>query len=196
MYSPLRSPSGKPAGGTGVKLQDVSVGADRVIIRPSTEMRAFSAIFPGLFVMFTLTQMLNGSSERQPAPLALCAVFAIFFLAELLLWYVQGRSVTIDENGVEYRFLIRKRRLSWARIHDYGLSYAYWGQLRLYFSEERLESNGEGKKRIGRKQANILLHLPNRNKSGQILNVCRKYTRIRPFLCSDEGKLTGVLRDR
>ena len=196
MHSPLRPPSSKPSGGIRVGFQYVSIGADYVKICPSTEMRAFSVMPPGLIVLFTLTQLLHGSSERQPAPLALCAVFAIVILAELLFWYVHGRSLTIDENGVACRVLLRKFHLSWREIHDYGLSYAYGGQVLLYFSKERLESNGEGKKRISRKQANLLLQLPNRDKSGKILNVCRKYTRIRPFLCTDEGRLTGVLRDR
>ena len=44
--------------------------------------------------------------------------------------------------------------------------------------------------------AAILIHVQNRSKTGNILNVCRKYTRIRPFLCSEEGRLTGILKDR
>ena len=193
MNSPLRPPVRQPSGSARVDFQYVSIGADHVKICPSTEMWVFSAMSTGMIVLFTLT---HGNSERQPAPLALCAVFAIVILSELLLWYLYGRSLTIDENGVACRVLLRKLHLSWREIHDYGLSYAYGGMVLLYFSKERLESNGEGKKRISRKQANLLLQLPNRDKSGKILNVCRKYTRIRPFLCSDEGRLTGVLRDR
>ena len=68
--------------------------------------------------------------------------------------------------------------------------------MRLYFSEEHRETNGSGKKHLHSGDAAILIHIQNRNKTGKILNVCRKYTRIRPFLCSEEGRLTGILRDR
>lgn len=185
-----------PLGSTRVNFQTVSVGEDYVKICPSSEMRIISILPPCLIAVVLLTELLEGRKERLPNPIELCAVVAVITLGLLLFWYIQGRTVTVDESGVEWRLLFCKRRLSWAKIHDYGLSYAYWGQVRLYFSEERLESDGNGKKRINRNQANILLHIQNRDRSGQILNVCRRYTRIRPFLCSDEGKLADVLRDR
>ena len=185
-----------PLGSTRVNFQTVSVGEDYVKICPSPEMRIFSIFTPCPIAVVLLTELLEGRKERLPNPIELCAVVAVITLGLLLFWYIQGRTVTIDESGVEWRSLFCKRRLSWTRIHDYGLSYAYWGQVRLYFSEERLESDGNGKKRLNRRCANVLLHIQNRDRSGQILNVCRRYTRIRPFLCSDDGKLTDVLRDR
>ena len=185
-----------PLGSTRVNFQTVSVGEDYVKNCPSSEMLIISIFPPCLIAVVLLTELLEGRKERLPNPIELCAVVAVITLGLLLFWYIQGRTVTIDESGVEWRLLFCKRRLSWTRIHDYGLSYAYWGQVRLYFSEERLESDGNGKKRLNRRCANVLLHIQNRDRSGQILNVCRRYTRIRPFLCSDEGKLTDVLRDR
>lgn len=187
--------AGTPFGGSSISLQTVQISEDRVSIRPSAFLRLFPVVLiVGLFGG-VMINWFSGVIE-PPKLYEIVLMFGIPILAMLVLWYLQGRSLVVDEFGVEWRCLFRKHRLRWREIHDFGLSYAYWGQVRLYFAEERLETNGKGKKRMEGRHAVILIHIQNRNKTGKILNVCRKYTRIRPFLCSEEGKLAGILKDR
>ena len=186
--------SDTPFGGTGVNLQAVELREDRVTICPNLVLRILSALLY-LCAMLPLGSWLN--SRPQPLrPWEVALAFGILTLGLFPLLYVQSRTLTVDENGVEWRALFRMRRLAWREIHDFGLSYAAPGRVRLYFSKERQDTDGRGRKRLSRTDASVRLHIQNREKTGQILNVCRRYTRIRPFLCSDEGRLEGVLRDR
>lgn len=186
--------SDTPFGGKGVNLQDADIRADRVTVRPSLVLRMLSLVlFLGLEVFPTANWV---NSRQEPKPWEIVLAFGYMALNALLLWYAQSRTLTVDETGVEWRGLFRMRRLAWREIHDFGFSYAYLGRVRLYFSKERQDTDGRGRKRLGGRDASVLLHIQNRERSGQILNVCRKFTRIRPFLCSDEGRLEGVLRDR
>lgn len=143
-----------------------------------------------------INDLAAGRTERLPELWEIGIAFGFEILALIAMWIINGQSLEIDAFGVQWRCLFRKRSLRWREIHDFGLSYAYWGQVRLYFAEERLETNGKGKKRTEGSHAAILIHVQNRSKTGNILNVCRSYTRIRPFLCSEEGRLTGILKDR
>ncbi len=187
--------AGTPFGGSSISWQIVQISENSVSIRPSAFMCRFPVVLiVGLFGG-VIINWFTGVTE-SPKLYEIVLMFGIPTLAMFVLWYLQGRSLVVDAFGVEWRFLFRKHRLRWREIHDFGLSYAYWGQVRLYFSEERLETNGKGKKRMEGRHAVILIHIQNRNKTGKILNVCRQYTRIRPFLCSEEGKLAGVLKDR
>ena len=187
--------AGTPFGGSSISLQTVQISEDSVSIQPSAFLRLFPVVLTvGLFGG-VIANWFSGVTE-SPKLYEIVLMFGLPSLVMLVLWYLQGRSLVIDKFGVEWRCLFRKRNLRWREIHDFGLSYAYWGQVRLYFAEERLETNGKGKKRMEGRHAVILIHIQNRNKTGSILNVCRKYTRIRPFLCSEEGRLTGIVKDR
>ena len=75
-------------------------------------------------------------------------------------------------------------------------SYAGFGTARLYFSEDRLETNAKGKKLLNDQCCSIRLNPAELKRSGEILDLCRKYTRIYPFLCTEEGMLVGKLADR
>lgn len=191
--------AGTPFGRRGASLQSVSISKDRVSIQPAFGMKLMTFVLLFLLLVSGLHWLRDyaaGRTERLPELWEAALAYGLFGLALVLHWLVNGQSMVIDEYGVEWRRLIRKRYLSWREIHDLGLSYAWLGQVRLYFAQERLETNGSGKKRMGDKYAAILIHIQNRGMTGAILNVCRKYTRVRPFLCSQEGKLEGVLRDR
>ena len=190
--------SDTPFGGAAVRLQTISVEEDRVQIRPNAVAWAIAGLLVIFFCVAAGTWVLNrlDGIEHLPDLTVLCVLLAVLTLALCLFWRVWGRSVTIDDNGVEWQLLFRRQRLTWAELRDYGLSYASWGCVRLYFSPERLDTDGRGRKRLSRTDASVLLHIQNRDKTGQILKVCRRYTRIRPFLCSEEGRLEGVLRDR
>lgn len=190
--------AGTPFGGARVSLQTVSIGENRVRIRPNAVMWMISGLLVLFFCLVAGTWVLDrlDGETHLPDPLVLCLCLAVLALALFLFLYVRGRSLTVDETGVEWRVLFRKRHLIWTEIRDYGLSYVRWGSVRLYFSPEVLPTNGKGRKRLSGMDASGLLHIQNRERSGQILNVCRKFTRVRPFLCSDEGRLEGVLRDR
>ena len=187
--------SDTPFGGKGVNLQDADIRADRVTIRPSLVLQMLSLILFLGFEVFPAANWVN-SREQPPQPWEIILAFGYMALNAFLFWYAQSRTLTVDETGVEWRGLFRMRRLTWREIHDYGFSYAYLGRVRLYFSKERQDTDGRGRKRLSRTDASVLLHIQNREQSGHILNVCRRYTRIRPFLCSDESRLEGVLRDR
>ena len=187
--------SDTPFGGKGVNLQDADIRADRVTIRPSLVLRMLSLILFLGFEVFPAANWVN-SREQPPQPWEIILAFGYMALNAFLFWYAQSRTLTVDETGVEWRGLFRMRRLTWRDIHDYGFSYAYLGRVRLYFSKERQDTDGRGRKHLSRTDASVLLHIQNRDKTGQILKVCRRYTRIRPFLCSEEGRLEGVLRDR
>lgn len=107
-----------------------------------------------------------------------------------------GRSLRIDAEGVTEKFLWRTRRLSWRQIRDYGYSYGGFGRARLYFADEWLEPSHDGRKKPAGRFCSILLRRSELKQSGRILNVCREYTRIRPYLCSQDGRLKGKLKDR
>ena len=113
-----------------------------------------------------------------------------------ILMLACGRSLRIDEGGVTETYFFRTRHLGWRQIHDYGFSYAGGGRARLYFADERLIANSDGRKRWAGRCCGILLRRSELKRSGAILNLCRQYTRIRPYLCTEDGKLAGVLRDR
>ena len=190
--------AGTPFGGARVSLQNISIGKDRVRIRPNAVTWMISGLLVLLFCLVAGTWVLDrlDGETHLPDLLVLCVCLAVLALALFLFLYVRGRSMTVDETGVECRVLFRRRRLTWAEVRDYGLSYACGGSVRLYFSKERQDTDGRGRKRLGGTDASVLLHIQNREQSGHILNVCRRYTRVRPFLCSDEGRLEDVLRDR
>ena len=190
--------AGTPFGGAKVYLQTVSIGEDRVRIRPNAVTWGISGLLVLFFCLIAGTWILDrlDGETHLPDPLVLCVCLAFLALALFLFLYVRGRAMTIDQNGVEWRALSRKRHLAWAEVRDYGLSYACWGSVRLYFSPEALPTDGRGRKRLSGKDASVLLHIQNRERSGQILNVCRRFTDVAPFLCSDESRLEGILRDR
>lgn len=192
--------AGTPFGGNKEVLQNVRITEETVTVRSTAMLSLLSILLVLMGMAYPAATWIKdhaaGRLERLPELWEAGVAFGFEILALILLWVTNGQSLVVDKHGVEWRRLFRKRYLRWREIHDYGLSYAYWGQVRLYFAEERLETNGSGKKRMEGKHAAILIHIQNRNKTGNILNVCRKYTRIRPFLCSEEGKLTGILRDR
>lgn len=156
---------------------------------------AFVLLGPGL--LNNALDVLNG---KRPSfldrPLDLPMAVAVVLLAWAALELCLGRSLRIDEYGVTQRVFFRSRSLSWREIRDYGYSYAGFGLARLYFSRERLETNSEGKKERASRCCGIRLSGAELRDSGRILTVCRRYTRVRPFLCSEEGKLVGVLLDR
>ena len=93
--------SNTPLGRGRYSLQTVSVGEDRVKIGPSSEMRIISILPPCLIAVVLLTELLEGRKEHLPNPIELCAVVAVITPGLLLFWYIQGRTVTIDESGVE-----------------------------------------------------------------------------------------------
>lgn len=190
--------AGTPFGGARVSLQNISIGKDRVRIRPNAVTWMISGLLALFFCLIAGTWVLDrlDGETHLPDLLVLCVSLAVLALTLFLFLYVRGRSMFIDETGVEWRVLFRKRCLTWAEVRDYGLSYACWGSVRLYFSPEALPTDGRGRKRLGGRDASVLLHIQNREQSGHILNVCRKFTDVAPFLCSDEGRLEGVLRDR
>ena len=64
------------------------------------------------------------------------------------------------------------------------------------FTDERLSACSDGRKRRTGRCCSILLRRSELKRSGAILNLCRQYTRIRPYLCTEDGKLTGKLKDR
>ncbi len=192
--------AGTPFGGKKELLQTVRVTEETVTILPTAMLVLFTVLLLLVGMLFPaaiwIKDLSVGRTKRLPELWEAGIAFSFEILALIAMWMINGQSLVIDAFGVEWRFLFRKHRLRWREIHDFGLSYAYWGQVRLYFAEERLETNGRGKKRMVGRHAVILIHIQNRNKTGKILNVCRQYTRIRPFLCSEEGKLAGILKDR
>ena len=191
--------AGTPFGGRSEVFQTIQITEDRAAIQPNSLMKLLTLILLVLFLApgySWLRDFAAGRTERLPELWEAALAYGMLCLGLVLFWAVNGQSMVIDEYGVTWRCLFRKRDLRWREIHDFGLSYAYWGQVRLYFAEERLETTGRGKKRMEGRHAVILIHIQNRNKTGNILNICRQYTRIRPFLCSEEGKLAGILKDR
>ena len=191
--------AGTPFGGRSEVFQTIQITEDRAAIQPNSLMKLLTLILLVLFLApgySWLRDFAAGRTERLPELWEAALAYGMLCLGLVLFWAVNGQSMVIDEYGVTWRCLFRKRDLRWREIHDFGLSYAYWGQVRLYFAEERLETNGKGKKRMEGRHTVILIHIQNRNKTGNILNICRQYTRIRPFLCSEEGKLAGILKDR
>ena len=124
-------------------------------------------------------------------PLALC-VFAWVALEGLY-----GRGLRIDELGVTEQSFFRTRHLDWRQIRDFGYAYAGFGTARLYFADERTEADGSGRRRrSGGRCCAIRLRRTELRYAGQIMNVCRQYTRVRPYLCTEDGKLVGRLKDR
>ena len=121
--------SDTPFGGTGVNLQAVELREDRVTICPNLVLRILSALIY-LCAMLPLGPWLN-RRPQPPRPWEIALAFGILLLGALPLWYVQSRSLTVDEFGVEWRALFRLRRLSWRQIRDYGLSYVAPGRVRL-----------------------------------------------------------------
>jgi hypothetical protein len=160
----------------------------RFLVIPAALSPAFGAAF---------YQYQHPETTRHPPTLLELALLAgLILLLTLLLMLCFGRSVRIDAGGVTEKFLWRTRQLSWRQIRDYGYSYGGFGRARLYFADEWLEPSHDGRKKSAGKTCAILLRPSELKQSGRILNVCREYTQIRPYLCSQEGKLVGKLKDR
>lgn len=144
-----------------------------------------------------LYQYYHPETAKNPPELWQLGVIAgAVLLFTVILMLVCGRSLRIDAGGVTEKYLFRTRRLNWRQIHDYGFSYAGGGRARLYFADERLIAGSDGRKRRAGRCCSILLRRSEVKQSGAILNLCRQYTRIRPYLCTEDGKLAGVLKDR
>ena len=148
-----------------------------------------------LVVLFLKIQTPN-SAEQSAELWNVAAVAGLFAAGTLLTGLTVCRSLRIDSEGVTQKVFFRTTRLSWRQIWDYGFSYAGFGTARVYFSEERLETNTRGKKLLSGRRCSICLTRRELKRSGEILEVCRLYTRIHPFLCTEEGRLEGKLKDR
>jgi len=120
---------------------------------------------------------------------SLCS-FPCFFLYFVIQ---SSRSLIIDRSGVTERSLFRANRIPWQQVRDLGVSYAGFGCGRLYFADERLQTNGSGRKLLTGRHCSLLLRRKDLPKAGDILLVCRNYTRVRPFLCSEEERLVGKI---
>lgn len=151
--------------------------------------------FPALGVGFYQYQHPE-TSPHPPELWELGFLTGLILLLTLLFMPCFGRSLRIDAGGVTEKFLWRTRHLSWRQIRDYGYSYGGFGRARLYFADEWLEPSHDGRKKAAGKTCAILLRSSELKQSGRILNVCREYTRIRPYLCSQDGRLPGKLKDR
>ena len=152
-------------------------------------------VFPVLGI--GLYQYYHPEATNNPPELwQLGVVAGAILLFTVILMLACGRSLRIDAGGVTEKYLFRTRHLGWRQIHDYGFSYGGGGRARLYFTDERLSASSDGRKRRTGRCCSILLRRSELKRSGAILNLCRQYTRIRPYLCTEDGKLTGKLKDR
>ena len=136
------------------------------------------------------------TTPNPPELWQLGLIAGVLLLGTVVLVLAFGCSLRIDAGGVTEKFLFRTRHLSWRQIRDYGFSYAGFGRARLCFADERLLSNPNGRRHRGGRCCGILLRRSELKRSGEILNICREYTRVRPYLCTEDGKLTGKLKDR
>ncbi len=113
-----------------------------------------------------------------------------------LIMRLLHRELFIDKGGVTMNHALHSRHLGWREIHDFGISYLCFGMVLLYFSREHLDSTGTGRKALGSSCCCILLLPTDLKNVSKLMAVCRRYSRVRPFLCSDEGKLEGIIRNR
>lgn len=146
--------------------------------------------------VYYLSKGMPDHLELLDDPLKLALAIALPALAWALLNVRWGHGFVIDEIGVAERFFFRTRRLDWDQIQDYGFAYAGRGSARLYFAAERLENGSDGKKKFAGQCCGIRLYSLELRYSGQILSVCRRYTELEPYLCTKDGYLSGLLRDR
>ncbi|MBR6118933.1 MAG: hypothetical protein IKQ04_01285 [Oscillospiraceae bacterium] len=173
----------------------------RVEFRPFLIARLLPLMFLFVFLGPRLIWDLVAVTRGEPTallrkPFDLAVFVAVVAFAWLLLELRFGRSLIIDELGVTQRFLFRSTHLDWRHIRDYGYAYAGFGQARLYFADERQESDGDGRKRRAGRRCSVRLRRTELRYTGQILNVCRQYTRVRPYLCTEDGKLLSSIKDR
>ena len=161
--------AGTPFGGNNEALQTVRLTEETVTIRPTAMLVLLTVLLllMGMLVpaVTWIKDLSVGRTERLPELWEIGIAFGFETLALIAMWMINGQSLEIDAFGVQWRCLFWKRNFRWREIHDFGLSYAYWGQVRLYFAEERLETNGRGKKRMEGRHAVILIHIQNRNKT-------------------------------
>ena len=195
---PQPLPSSKPA-----PVKTVSAGPRLRIENGVVQFRAspipwFLLPLIGTIILFVLFLNIQTSNPaEQSNELWIIAVVAgLFVLGSLLAGTTVCRSLRIDSEGVTQKVFFRTTHLTWRQIWDYGFSYAGFGTARLYFSEDRLETNAKGKKLLNDQCCSIRLNPAELKRSGEILDLCRKYTRIYPFLCTEEGMLVGKLADR
>ena len=127
--------AGTPFGGKREVLQSIRVTGETVTIRPAAMLWMLTVLLLLMGMVFPaavwIRDLSAGRTERLPELWEAGIAFGFEILALILLWGIHGQSLVIDEYGVEWRRLLRKRYLRWREIHDYGLSYAYWGQVRV-----------------------------------------------------------------
>ena len=179
-------------------LRLITISDSFADIRPNL-MPLFSLFFALFIVGITwLGPLISGILEELvPTAKALpWRPWAILIAAAPLLLMIPigllfGKTLRIDPIGVTQRYLFRTTRLTWRQVRDLGVSYAGLGCGRLYFSDERLQTNGSGRKLLSGGCCSILLRPRDLKMAGRMLAACRSYTRVRPFLCTEEERLVG-----
>lgn len=189
--------------GDPIDIRSVSMQSNRVRIRMVWMVLLDVLVVVLSFLLIPFHELLSKAPLPEFVILILewlsdYSILGVILLAGLFLFARPSLEyqLTIDETGVTRRFLAIQRYLSWRQIHDFGVSYVGLGFVLLYFSQERLETNANGRKLMFGSRCTILIPPWDLKHVGPIMTFCRQYTRIRPFLCTEEGRLVGMIRDR
>lgn len=127
-------------------------------------------------------------------------IFGIAFLSLWLLvvlsgavisFYRYSKRIVVDDNGVVYKSILKKRHYKWEEIKDFGL--VYDGRTRygrniyiVYFADDRQKDKNEYRKILSKNvlKAHILsddyLHL-----TKAVIPFCCERTEINPFVPKD-----------
>lgn len=165
----------------------------------SNSMFLFLSI--GTFVFFiggitmTLRDMVPYFNEYMPEDFIgfgfMCLWSTVALLMSLFSFCEYSKKIEINNNGIAYSTIFKKKFIEWHNIQDYGLSYS--GQVRgggnayyLYFSNEQLELSGKYRKKI--KKDTIRINVFGNDYKlaiNEIIPFCNTKTTVTPFVAED-----------
>lgn len=119
--------------------------------------------------------------------LCLVAVLLFFFGVGLFMLLRFFETVTVDENGILRKSLLKSKKLSWEETADYGVFYdvtSRYPMYVVYFSAEKLETNKkETRKKLRGRTIKIYVAQSQFDAvTESLLPFCRRYAKCEPFV--------------
>ena len=172
---------------------------NRIILKGNTAFLAvgtvttFMAIM-GVRLLFGLLPLTAEHTFTDVIGVLIACVWILLTLGISIPAFVtNSKQIIIDNEGILYSNRFVKRKLKWAEIEDWGLSYcgkAYRegrNTYFLYFSKERQPIKNECKKKLkGKMIKTLVIGNDYYNIMNDVIHFCSLRTEVKPFIGKDK----------
>ena len=174
-------------------MKQLEVRADKIVIKGhySNLVSGVILLSAGSFPLidFVLPMILDVDFFTPDGMPVLCLVAILLFFCGVGLFMLLRffETVTVDENGILRKGLLKSKKLSWEETADYGVFYDVTSRCPmyvLYFSAEKLETNKkETRKKLWGRTIKIYVAQSQFDAvTESLLPFCRRFAECEPFV--------------